>query len=199
MIAFVEGVLVELGESFFVLDVHGIGYELIVNHVSNTFRLGETYKLYTAAIYKEDSQQLYGFWDPSQRNFFRLLVGKVNGIGPKLAMSILAYFPMDDLCQMILSENFTLLSQCPGVGKKTAQRLILDLKDFLKKQLALGKSNVTTALLPHIHNDVVAALMALGYARKQAEKLFEDASQQLNTEDSVESILKKIFSQRGNI
>jgi Holliday junction DNA helicase RuvA len=198
MIAFVEGVLVEVGESFLVLDVHGIGYELIVNHVSNTLHLGETYKLYTAAIYKEDSQQLYGFWDPSQRNFFRLLVGKVNGIGPKLAMSILAYFPMDDLCQMILSENFTLLSQCPGVGKKTAQRLILDLKDFLKKQSALGKSNVTTALLPHIHNDVIAALMALGYARKQAEKLFENASQQLNPEDSVESILKKIFSQRGN-
>ncbi|MDR2396508.1 MAG: Holliday junction branch migration protein RuvA [Puniceicoccales bacterium] len=199
MIAFVEGVLIEVGESFLVLDVHGIGYELIVNHASNVLRLGETYKLYTAAIYKEDSQQLYGFWEPSQRNFFRLLVGKVNGIGPKLAMSILAYFPMDDLCQMILSENFTLLSQCPGVGKKTAQRLILDLKDFLKKQLALGKSNVTTTLLPHIHNDVIAALMALGYARKQAEKLFEDASQQLNTEDSVESILKKIFSQRGNI
>jgi Holliday junction DNA helicase RuvA len=198
MIAFVEGVLVEVGESFLVLDVHGVGYELIVNHVSNALHLGETYKLYTAAIYKEDSQQLYGFWDPSQRNFFRLLVGKVNGIGPKLAMSILAYFPMDDLCQMILSENFTLLSQCPGVGKKTAQRLILDLKDFLKKQSALRKSNGTTALLPHIHNDVIAALMALGYARKQAEKLFENASQQLNTEDSVESILKKIFSQRGN-
>ncbi|MDR2769330.1 MAG: Holliday junction branch migration protein RuvA [Puniceicoccales bacterium] len=198
MIAFVEGVLVEVGESFLVLDVHGIGYELIVNHASNALRLGETYKLYTAAIYREDSQQLYGFLDPSQRNFFRLLVGKVNGIGPKLAMSILTYFPMDDLCQMILSENFTHLSQCPGVGKKTAQRLILDLKDFLKKQSTVEKSNATTTLLPHIHNDVIATLMALGYARKQAEKLFENVSQQLNMEDSVESILKKVFSQRGN-
>ncbi|MDR0647177.1 MAG: Holliday junction branch migration protein RuvA [Puniceicoccales bacterium] len=198
MIAFVEGILVELGESFLVLDVHGIGYELMVNHASNAFRLGEPYKLYTAAVYREDSQQLYGFLDPSQRNFFRLLVGKVNGIGPKLAMSILAYFPMDDLCQMILSENFTLLSQCPGVGKKTAQRLILDLKDFLKKQSTVEKSNATTALLPRIHNDVIATLMALGYARKQAEKLFEGAAQQLSMEDSVESILKKIFSQRGN-
>ena len=197
MIAFLEGVLVDLESNCLVLDVHGVGYEVVMNTANCGFQLGQLCKVYTETVYREDSQQLFGFKIPEQRNFFRLLINKVNGVGPKLAMTILSCFTMPQLYQLIISEDASRLSQCQGVGVKTAQRLILDLKDYLKKQ-SLDKSFAAIdATKSRSYNDVVAALVGLGYSKKQAEALFEEILPQLDENDSTAIVLKKILAKNN--
>lgn len=194
MISFLEGVLEEIETTHVVLNVGGIGYDVFVTHPQN-FKLAETYRIYTYAVYREDSQTLYGFMDSEQRNFFKLLVEKVNGVGPKVALGILAFFNMNDLCSIIFNNDSDNLSKCPGIGKKTAQRLILELQDYLKKSPILKQ----VATKKSTHMDAIEALIVLGYSRKQAEMLIEKIKTDIKEEDSVEIILKKVFKQNhGN-
>lgn len=190
MISFLEGILEEIETNYVVLKVGGIGYEVFVPHPQD-FKLSETYKIYTYAVYREDSQTLYGFVDSEQRNFFKLLVEKVNGVGPKVALGILAFFNMNDLCSIIFNNDSDNLAKCPGIGKKTAQRLILELQDYLKKSPILKQ--VATKKSTHV--DAMEALIVLGYSRKQAETLIEKIKTDIKEEDSVEIILKKVFKQ----
>ena len=129
--------------------------------------------------------------DSEQRNFFKLLVEKVNGVGPKVALGILAFFNMNDLCSIIFNNDSDNLAKCPGIGKKTAQRLILELQDYLKKSPILKQ--VATKKSTHV--DAMEALIVLGYSRKQAETLIEKIKTDIKEEDSVEIILKKVFKQ----
>ena len=124
MIAFLEGILESSGSNDIILNVNGVGYEVFVKN-PHVYKVQQTYRFYTYAVYREDSQQLYGFKDIEQRNFFKLLVEKVKGVGPKLALELLSFFSMNDLCAIIFNQNVERLAECPGVGKKTAQRLIL--------------------------------------------------------------------------
>ena len=136
MIAFIEGVIEEIGTSELIVNVNGIGYEVFSTHPEQ-FELAQSYRLYTYAVYREDNQQLYGFKELEQRNFFKLLVEKVNGVGPKLALTMLGFFSMQDLCTIVLMDDADALAKCPGIGKKTAQRLILELQDHLKKGISV--------------------------------------------------------------
>ena len=197
MIAFLKGVLVELESSYLVLEVSGVGYEIAMNTSNCGFQIGEICKIYTEAIYREDSRQLYGFKDPTQRNFFRLLISKVSGIGPKLAMTILNSFTMSQLYQIILTGDAARLSQCQGVGKKTAQRLILDLRDHLQKQSVETSLKGIEPTRIRDYEDIVGALIGLGYSRRQAELLFEGIAPQLDDKDSTEIIIKKILAQKN--
>lgn len=190
MIAFIEGIVEEIGTSELIVNVNGIGYEVFTAHPER-FEFAQSYRLYTYAVYREDNQQLYGFKELEQRNFFKLLVEKVNGVGPKLALTMLGFFPMQDLCTIVLMNDADALARCPGIGKKTAQRLILELQDHLKKGVSVKpvKTVVSSA-----HMDAVEALSVLGYARKQAENLIDAIKPHLNPDDTVETILKKVFS-----
>lgn len=190
MIAFIEGVIEEIGTSELIVNVNGIGYEVFTAHPEQ-FEFAQSYRLYTCAVYREDNQQLYGFKELEQRNFFKLLVEKVNGVGPKLALTMLGFFPMQDLCTIVLMNDADALAKCPGIGKKTAQRLILELQDHLKKGVSVKpvKTVVSSA-----YSDAVEALSVLGYARKQAESLIDKVKPHLNSDDPVEIILKKVFS-----
>lgn len=190
MISFLEGILEEIETTHVVLNVHGIGYDIFVTDPKK-FNLSETYKIYTYAVYREDSQTLYGFMDSEERNFFKLLVEKVNGVGPKVALGILAFFNMNDLCSIIFNNDTDNLAKCPGIGKKTAQRLILELQDYLKKSPLLKQ--LTTKKSTHM--DAIEALIVLGYSRKQAEVLIEKVKTDIKEDDSVEVILKKAFKQ----
>ena len=190
MIAFVEGVVEEIGTTELIVNVNGIGYEVFTIHLE-TFKVTQTYRLYTYAVYREDNQQLYGFKELEQRNFFKLLVEKVNGVGPKLALAMLGFFPMQDLCTIVLTNDTDDLAKCPGIGKKTAQRLILELQDHLKK--GISEKPVKT-IISSTHMDAVEALSVLGYARKQAENLIDAIKPHLSPDDTVETILKKVFS-----
>lgn len=188
MISFLEGKLEEIYGTSVILNVNGIGYEIFVTQPQH-FKAEKSYRIYTCPIYREDSQSLYGFEGPEQRNFFKLLVEKVSGVGPKLALTLLSFFKMADLCSIIFNHDADQLSKCPGIGKKTAQRLILELHDYLKKLPIDAVPSPTS----QSHTDAVEALVVLGYARKQAEQLIEKIHTEITPEDSVETILKKAF------
>ena len=190
MISFLEGTLEETGSNYLVLNVNGVGYEIFVTHPQN-FQIKQSYKIYTYVTYREDSQNLYGFLDIEQRNFFKLLVEKVNGVGPKVALGILTFYHLEDLYAIIFNNDVNGLAKCPGIGGKTAQRLILELYDYLKKFPTLKQTSTKKTK----HTDAIEALIVLGYARKQAETLIDKVKDELTEDDTVEIILKKVFKQ----
>ena len=187
MIAFLEGILESSGSNEVIINVSGVGYEIFVKNPQE-FKLQQPYRFYTYVVYREDSQQLYGFKNIEQRKFFKILVEKVKGVGPKLALELLSFFDMNELCNVIFNQSVERLAKCPGVGKKTAQRLILELHDYLKKI-----PTITSSTLPMVYRDAVEALIVLGYGRKQAESLVEKVKSEIKTEDNVEMVLKKAF------
>lgn len=185
MIAFLEGILETTDTRCVWLNVHGVGYEIFVTKPSS-FQPQQSYRFYTYAVYREDSQQLYGFVTREERNCFQLLVEKVNGVGPKLALTLLSFFSMPQLCALLIHGDAASLAKCPGVGKKTAQRLILELKDCLKQ---LPK--VPFSKKPSIVQDAIEALTVLGYPHPQAEALVQTVQEQFPKADTVEAILKQ--------
>ena len=185
MIAFLEGILEATDQRCIWLNVHGVGYEIFVTKPPS-FQPQQSYRFYTYAVYREDSQQLYGFVTREERNFFQLLVEKVNGVGPKLALTLLSFFPMPQLCALLIHSDAAALAKCPGVGKKTAQRLILELKDCLKQA-----PKTTLSKQPSIYQDAMEALTVLGYSRQQAEALTQIVQEQSPQANTVEAILKQ--------
>ncbi len=188
MIVFLEGTVEFLTESGICLNVHGVGYEVFVPQ-PQTFGLHETSRLFTYAVYREDNQQLYGFPTFEERNCFKLLVEKVNGVGPKLALTLLTAFKMSELCELLVRQDVAALSKCPGVGKKTAQRLVLELQGCLKKLPTTV--TVDAPKKASVYDDAAAALTVLGYAPKQAEALTEKVRETFPDEVTVEGILKR--------
>ena len=187
MIIFLEGEAEGLSDKGVYLNVHGVGYEVLVPQ-PKAFALNKTYRLFTCAVYREDSQLLYGFLTLEERNCFKLLIEKVNGVGPKLALTLLTFFKMSELCALFVHQDVAALSKCPGVGKKTAQRLILELQDCLKK---LPTSAVEPSKKVSVYDDATVALTVLGYASKQAEALVRQVQTSFPDETSVEAILKR--------
>lgn len=189
MIVFLEGTVEFLTDNGVCLNVHGVGYEVFVPQ-PQAFALHQTCRLFTYAVYREDNQQLYGFLTFEERNCFKLLVEKVNGVGPKLALTLLTAFKMSELCELLVRQDVAALSKCPGVGKKTAQRLVLELQGCLKKlptvSITADKPKKTS-----VYDDAAAALAVLGYAPKQAEALTEKVRETFPDEVTVEGILKR--------
>jgi Holliday junction DNA helicase RuvA len=172
MIAFIRGLLFHKGENHVVVDCNGVGY-----HVrTSQFTLHElpdsgTVFLHTYFHVIENDQQLFGFASPDERAAFEQLI-TVNGIGPKMALSILSGISYVQLVEIILKKQSGLLTKVPGIGKKTAERIILELSDRLKKlEAAPGLQPATGASAPQndTASELIAGLQALGYKRPQAE------------------------------
>ena len=127
MIAFIQGQLVECQLTLAILEINGIGYEVHVplTTVERLPSLGETVKLFTHATYREDSQTLYGFVDRESRDFFRMIVDKVSGIGPKIALNLLGSLSLPTLKVSIANGDVAMLSKAQGLGKKTAERIVV--------------------------------------------------------------------------
>ena len=182
-----------------VLEVKGVGYEI---HIPITTAekipaTGNECSLFIHSVYREDNASLYGFADKNDRDFFRLLVEKVSGIGPKIGITILSRMSVENLRSAIAHADITSLSKCPGIGKKTAERLIIELKD--KVSLGPGSSGShsiesSTSIAPNIHQDAISSLIVLGYKQADAEKLVRKASSQLPENVSVELIVKQALS-----
>jgi Holliday junction DNA helicase RuvA len=139
MIAFIKGQLIECQLTLAILEVNGIGYEVHVplTTVERLPSLGDAVKLFTHATYREDSQTLYGFIDRESRDFFRMIVDKVSGIGPKIALNLLGSLSLQTLKVSIASGDVAMLSKAQGLGKKTAERIVVELKDkVLPKELS---------------------------------------------------------------
>ena len=131
MIAFIEGVLIECQLNLAVIQTGGIGYEINVPLTTSEKlpALGETVRLHIQASYREDSQTLYGFIDRESRDFFRMIVDKVSGIGPKIALNLLGSLSLPTLKNSIAQGDVGMLSKAQGLGKKTAERIVVELKD----------------------------------------------------------------------
>ena len=172
MIAYIQGTLTEKQLTRAVLDVQGVGYEILipVSSYEKLGALGDSAKLLTYLHVREDLQQLFGFATQEERELFLLLIS-VSGIGPKSGLGILSSIAIADFKQAIVRENFDLLTAVPGIGKKTAQRIVVELKDKISK--LAGSEEVSTAVLSskdHMADEAMMALISLGYAKAAAEK-----------------------------
>ena len=182
-----------------VLDVAGVGYEIHipVTTAEKIPAAGNECRLFVHSVYREDNASLYGFADKSERDFFRLLVEKVSGIGPRIGIAILSRMSVDNLKSAIANADITSLSKCPGIGKKTAERLIIELKDKVGLETGYSGSRSIESHIPvqsSTHQDAVTSLIVLGYKQADAEKLIRKASGQLPADASVEQIVKQALS-----
>lgn len=195
MIGYIRGIYVEEDESAILVENQGIGYRIFVPDTMDRGNVskGEEVKIYTYLHVKEDALQLYGFSTKDDLDMFKLLIG-VNGIGPKAGLGILSALSADALRLAILSDDVKTLSKAPGIGKKTAQKLILELKDkmHLEDVLENTEKNTDTGLTLQENQqnakEAVQALVALGYPNAEALRAVgkvEDASAM-----EVEEILK---------
>ena len=199
MIVTLCGTLTEAGPLSVVIEAHGIGYEVHIP-VTTTEKLpavGQPVSLYTLAVYREDAATLYGFHGREERDFFRLMVEKVTGIGPRIALSILSKLSVPLLKSALASEDTALLAQCPGIGKKTAERMVIELKDkVLPRSIALPSSKVAGVgqMEPVAGDtriqDAVAALMTLGYKATEADKAVRRSLASVEEGASTEALIK---------
>lgn len=198
MIGRLRGVLIEKQATEIVIDVNGVGYEVLVP--MTTFyglpALGQVVSLYTQFIVREDAQQLFGFSDVTSRRLFRDLI-KVNGVGPKLALTIMSGIDSDDFVRCVQEGNTAALVRLPGVGKKTAERLVIEMRDRLKDwELPGSSSNMAMPASASKVNiaEAEAALVALGYKPQEASKAIsalktDDAS----SEELIRAALKNMI------
>ncbi len=206
MIAQLSGIILEKIPPEIVLDVSGVGYEIQLPMTSFYQLPDENQKvtLFTHFVVREDAQLLFGFVDRIERSLFRILI-KANGVGPKLACTILSGMSAQQFVDAVMHEDITALVKMPGVGKKTAERLVVELKDKLNdleniKPMAPMQGVVSATTNPILNKKVsateeaVSALMALGYKRNQAETsvkkvAIEDASSEQLIREALKSMV----------
>lgn len=190
MIGRVMGILLEKQPPTVLVDVQGVGYELEAS-MTTFYHLpecGENITLHTHLVVREDAQLLYGFHSLSERQMFRNLI-KISGVGPKLALTILSGMSAENFTRCIIEEDSKALTKLPGVGKKTAERLVIELKDRLEKDGAISLPGMTAPIEKKQSpvNDAVSALISLGYKAQQASQMVRD----LDVDDkSTEEIIR---------
>lgn len=207
MIGFLRGILAHKGDGYIVIDVGGVGYQIIVpSNTSAYLRCeGEEVIVYTAMIVREDDISLFGFSGKREQETFAKLIS-VSGVGPKVAVSILSAFTMDQLQQAIIFEDTKSLQKANGVGKKTAERIVLELKDkFTAEGIAdpyggdageagTGAAGERGQAVQSSRGEAVNALVALGYTRGEATgALAGIAENDLTVEEYIKRALKNMF------
>jgi len=174
MYAYIEGQITEANPAFAVVDVNGIGYYVNISLFTfSHLKQDQKYKLYTHLVVREDAHLLFGFSTEKERQLFRHLIS-VSGVGANTARLILSAYSPDEIITAITSENVKLLESIKGIGAKSAQRIVIDLKDKLSKDGYILEEKYT---LSHntLFNDALTALTSLGFNRKQAEKALDKA------------------------
>ncbi len=201
MITSIQGTLTSATPLHAIIELNGFGYEVNIP-VTTAERLpsaGATVKLHTHVIYREDAQTLYGFATTADRDFFRLMIEHVTGIGPKSALTIMSRLSVELLESAIRSGDIGMLSKCPGIGKKTAERLVVE----LKSKVGLGSGGSTTAPqtdsagsppVASAQRDAIAALLALGYKAPDADAAVRQAALSLGAKATTEALIKKALS-----
>ncbi len=185
MIASLHGILESLGSSRVVINVNGVGFQVHMptSTISTLGNTGQEVHLHTHLVLREDSASLYGFASDEELDLFQLLIG-VSGVGPKLALSVLSAMSVEQATTAIATGNTELLTSVPGIGKKTASRLILELKD----KISAGLLAAPAAQLAQENTDVLAALISLGYSVSEATRAISTLT--LSSELSLEEKLK---------
>ena len=202
MIGYVKGILEEADDQCIIVDNHGIGYRIFVpgSVFSGAIPIGQEVKVYTYLNVKEDAMQLYGFATRDDLRVFKLLLG-VNGIGPKAGLGILSALSADDLRFAVLADDAAAIAKAPGIGKKTAQKLILELKDKLdledafEKKLMHGQEKENQEKANGATGEAVEALTALGYSPADALRAVQKiaVSDEMDTEAILKAALKQMI------
>jgi len=196
MITSIQGVLTSATPLHAIIELNGFGYEvnIPVTTAEKLPQLGSVAKLHTLVVYREDSQTMYGFASTAERDFFRLMIEHVSGVGPKVALTIMSKLSLPALESAIQAGDVATLSQCPGIGRKTAERLIVELKSKVSgtvHSLTAGSAGGVATTGGSRHNDAVLALTALGYKTADADKAVRQAALALGAEASTEALIKR--------
>ena len=194
MITFLHGKLAEALPTQVVVDVNGVGYEVLIP-LSSFDKLpqpGQPVKLLTQLVIREDAHVLYGFVTAAERDLFRLLVGSVSGIGPKTALNILSGMNVVTCRGAVAGSDVKALSQISGVGKKTAERIVVELRDKIGAAGALEAASAKHARSPDDQktNDATLALMALGFKQIEAHDAVRAAQAMLGSAATVEQLVR---------
>lgn len=191
MIGRLKGILVEKNPPQAVIDVNGVGYEVDVS-MQTFYRLpatGEAVQLYTQLVVREDAHLLFGFATADERATFRQLV-KVSGIGAKTALGILSAMSADELAQAVAEEDVKRLSSAPGIGKKTAERMVLELRGKLVSAVSDGPVALSAA---DETDDIVSTLLALGYSEREAKAAVKGLPKGTDVGEGVRLALKNLL------
>ena len=198
MISYIKGTLVHRGNGVVVVEASGLGYEIFVSAATLSVlpEVGETVKIHMNV--KEDGISLYGFSTAEELELFHRLIS-VTGVGPKGALGFLSQLKPQEIILAILSDDVKTLSKAPGVGRKTAQRVILELKDKFQTADAIAMEMEADDLMPTGSNgakfEAMDALAALGYSRSEAAKAVNGvAAEGMTTEDILKAALKKMVT-----
>lgn len=194
MFSYIKGELTEINIDHIVIDVNGIGYQIFIptNTLNYLPSIGESVKIHTYLYIREDAMILYGFLTKDDLEMFKLLI-TVSGIGPKGGLGILSTLSSDDLRFAVLSGDSKAISKAPGIGAKTAQRVILDLKDKISLEEAFeqkleNNKNISQSENNSVKNDAVLALTSLGYSSTESLKAVSKV--EITEDMDVEAVLK---------
>ena len=188
MITHIQGRLVEKNPTDVVIECNGVGYFINISlHTFSSLPTSENVKLFTHLIVREDAHTLYGFATVAEREIFRLLIS-VSGVGPATARTMMSSLTPEQIVDAIATNDLTTIQSAKGIGAKTAQRLVLDLKDKILKVYGLSDISVDTSNTNK--NEALSALETLGFIRKKAEKICDEIVKE-NPQASVEMIIKQ--------
>ena len=196
MYSYIKGIIEEINLDHIVIDNNGIGYK--INASANTImkvKIGHECKIYTKLIVKEDDMSLCGFYDKEELKMFELLTS-ISKIGPKVGLGILSFASPRQIGAYILSEDIVKLSKAPGVGKKTAERIVLELKDKVDKNNVEFEATLLTSQPVVVSQDeALDALVALGYSLQESKEAVQKCKKDgLNTEDIIKNSLSYLMS-----
>ena len=197
MYEYIKGSFEGIEKEYIIIECGNIGYKIYTSGstISNMPSLGEKVKIFTYQIVREDFIGLYGFLSKEEIELFIMLIG-INGVGPKAALSLMSIASVAALKYAIITSDEKLITKAPGIGKKTAQRIILEIKDKIGIQEAVGESHID------INNgedyreklgEALGALMALGYSEKEAEKAIEKADKDKSVEEIIKVCLRTLM------
>ena len=198
MISLLTGKILELGDRYAIIDVHGVGYKVFsTDDTVRRFSIGADTTFFTHLSVREDSQDLYGFSNKKERDFFELLI-TISGIGPKSALNVLSLVSVDALVSSIRTGSVAHLVKVSGIGRKTAEKIVLELKDKLGSIESYGKTELSTDMSSDM--DAVLALQSLGYDADEAREALKIVStthgksggKELDTGAKIKSALKEL-------
>lgn len=201
MIGFIRGILAEKGNGYIIVDVNGVGYEIFVPANSGAYMTseGQEVMIHTMMIVREDDMSLYGFTRKGEKDAFKKLI-TVNGVGAKAAISILSAFTLEQLQQAIVFEDAKTLTKANGIGKKTAERIVLELKDKFEAEGQEGVPQTSQDIMTdeagaaNGRADAITALIELGYSRGEATSALASVKEtDLTAEEYIRKALAKLF------
>jgi len=191
MIAHIKGTIAEKFSSSVIVDVNGVGYEIALTALDyDAVNVGEEHKFYTHHAIRENAEELYGFSSLAAKKLYELLIS-VNGIGPKAGMAILSLATPEEVRNAIANADVAFVSKASGVGKKSAERVIVDLRDKVGLPSHVGATEIITKSQTLENDEALDALIALGFPLKEATAALEKVDRSLPTEERIRLALKK--------